>query len=382
MSVEEQARSLFREVVGGEPEVLVRAPGRVNLIGDHTDYNDGLALPVAIDRELWIAARPAPGGVELTSARTDDRVRVDLDLGGDRSGAPRLEGWGCYVQGVAWALAQTGLPLQGWHGVIASGIPDGAGLSSSAALELAVARVFAAVAGIDWDPLAMARASRRAENEWVGVASGLLDQLACALGRRGEALRIDFRSLEVAHVSLPAEIAIVVMDTTTRRSLASSSYNDRHRECQAAAAAFGVDSLRDLALERIEAAKGIDDRLLRRARHVVTENARVDATVAAFASQDLGEVGRILDRSHVSLRDDFESSGDALDAIVEAARSAPGCHGARVTGGGFAGCAVALVEREAVAAFDRAVRRRYQAATRLDAVLYACQAVGGTERMA
>jgi galactokinase len=382
MSVEEDARALYRQVIGGEPDILVRSPGRVNLIGDHTDYNDGLALPLAIDRELWVAARAAPGGVELTSAEAGNLVRVPLDCTGDRRDPPRLDGWGRYVEGVTWALTRAGLPLNGFRGVIMSDIPDGAGLSSSAALELGIARTFAAVSGFDWDPVAMAKVCQRAENEWVGVASGLLDQLACAKARRGQALRIDFRSLDLAYVDLPDSLRIVVLDTTTRRELRTSSYNDRRRECQEAVAAFGVDTLRELTTDRLERSDAVADVLTRRARHVVSENARVAATVTALAAGDVDRVGRILAQSHASLRDDFESSSAALDAIVEAAGASPGCHGARVTGGGFAGCAVALVEEGEVEAFVREVGRRFRDATGLDAVLHPCRATAGTERVA
>jgi galactokinase len=364
---------LFRAEFGREPDALVRAPGRVNLIGEHTDYNDGFVLPAAIDRDLCIALRPRPEPtIDVRSAERGG-CRIALDDFGRRS-----EGWGSYLQGVAWALSQAGHRLTGWDGAIASDVPGGAGLSSSAALELATAKAFEATSGFEWEPTAMARLCQQAENQWVGVASGLMDQLASARGRSGHAILLDCRSLELDLVPIPADVRMVILDTGTRRELGSSGYNDRRRECEAAARALGVASLRDVSETDLRAgASTLPDVLQRRARHVVTENARTLAAAEAMRAGDAETVGRLMSESHRSMRDDFEISSEALDAIVEAARPAPGCVGARLTGGGFAGCAVALVDRSSVSEFERAVATDYARRTGRECETFVCRASDG-----
>ena len=230
----------FRHRWEAEPAVVVRAPGRVNLIGEHTDYNDGFVLPMAIDRAVWIALRPRPDRrVVLHSLNFGDLT--DFALGGFEKGGPA---WGEYVKGVAWSLSQAGHELSGWEGVLSGDIPIGAGLSSSAAIEVATARAFAEVSHLTWDPAAMARAAQRAENEWVGVPCGIMDQLTSACGREGHALLIDCRTLEVTPVPLPDGASIVILDTGTRRALAASAYEERRRQCRQAADFFGLSALR------------------------------------------------------------------------------------------------------------------------------------------
>jgi galactokinase len=290
----------------------------------------------------------------------------------------RAEDWSAYLQGVAWALAEAGHRLVGWVGAIASDIPVGAGLSSSAAIELATARAFEVTSGSGWEPTAIAKLCQRAENVWVGVASGLMDQLASARGRRGHAILLDCRSLDVEWVPIPDRASVVVMDTGTRRELQSSAYNDRRRECEAAAHALGVRSLRDISGDQISTLSTVaPPPVWRRARHIVTENARTLAAAEAMRAGDAGTVGRLMNESHASLRDDFEVSSEALDAIVEAARAAGGCFGARLTGAGFAGCAVALVDRTALGDFERAVSSAYARSTGRTCTVYVCQASDG-----
>jgi galactokinase len=365
-----RAIELFRSAFGADPDALVRAPARVNLIGEHTDYNEGFVLPAAINRDLCLAIRARSDG--LVDVRSEGHESRAIDL-------VRLErrpgDWGDYVQGVAWALLEAGRRPTGWDGAIASDIPGGAGLSSSAALELATARAFQQTTGFDWEPNAIARICRRAENQWVGVASGVMDQVACGRGRAGHAMLLDCRSLELEHVPVPAEVAIVVLDTGTRRDLQGSAYNDRRRECEEAARVLGVESLRDVGVDQLPPIDGSVP--MRRARHVVTENARTLAAAEAMRAGDAGRVGRLMDRSHASLRDDFEVSSEALDAIVEAARAAEGCFGARLTGAGFAGCAVALVDRDAVAGFEQTVSSRYRDETGRTCEIHACRASDG-----
>jgi galactokinase len=373
VNARERAVRLFRAEYGCEPGALVRAPGRVNLIGEHTDYNDGYVLPAAIDRDLCIALRPRPEpAIDVRSAERG-RCRIALDDFGRR-----VEGWGSYLQGVAWALSLAGHRLGGWDGAIASDVPDGAGLSSSAALELATAKAFEATSGFEWEPTAMARLCQRAENRWVGVASGLMDQLASARGRSGHAILLDCRSLEIELVPIPDDARIVILDTGTRRELGTSGYNDRRRECEAAARALGVTSLRDVSEpDLLAGAASLPQVLKRRARHVVTENVRTLAAAGAMRAGDAATVGELMNASHLSMRDDFEISSEALDAIVEAARSAPGCVGARLTGGGFAGCAVALVDRSSVAEFERVVATDYARRAGRECQTFVCRASEG-----
>jgi galactokinase len=370
----ERVHAEFRRRFGAEPSFLARAPGRVNLIGDHTDYNDGFVLPMAIDREVWLAVRPrADRQVAVHSIDFGEDARFALDDGG-----PKRGGWVEYLRGVAWALQDGGRPTAGWEAVAAGDVPVGAGLSSSAALELATARTFAAVTGVVWQPVAMARISQRAENEWVGVNCGIMDQLISAAGAAGHALLIDCRSLETRSVLVPDSIAVVVLDTGTRRGLVDSAYNERRAQCEAAASFFGVPALRDVDVATFDARQNELDTVTRkRACHVVTENARTLEAAELLERGDVKGVGTLMDQSHISLRDDFEVSRPELDAMVDIARRQPGCYGARMTGAGFGGCAVALVAREQADAFARAVAEAYTEAVGLRPAIYVCAASQG-----
>ncbi|ADP83634.1 galactokinase [Pseudofrankia inefficax] len=377
----------FAAAFGGRPTALVRSPARVNLIGEHTDYNDGLCLPAAIDLEMWVALRPSPGAagrggaIELVSETEPAPARVDLPPPGTppRAGTRPAPGWAGYVEGVAVMLAAAHGDLDGWQGAVASDVPKGAGLSSSASLELAVAAGCAHVTGLPWDARSMARLAHRAENTWVGAATGLLDQLACAGGVAGHALLVDCRDETVEPVALPEEVAIVVLDTSTRRRIVTSAYADRRAECARAARLLGVPALRDAGLGLLaEGAWRLDPVTYARARHVVTENRRVLDMAAALRAGDLAAAGGLLTEGHRSIRDDFAVSSLELDAMVEAALAAPGCYGARMTGGGFAGCAMALVERSRLDAFVPAVREGYRAATGRSSCVLPCSAVAGT----
>ena len=363
----------FEQRFGGPAPLIVRAPGRVNLLGEHTDYNQGLVLPMAIDRSVWIAAR----------FRDDDRVVVrSLDYG-EEAAAELGElrhgtGWFEYVKGTAWAMRQAGYRLRGFEGVLGGEIPMGAGLSSSAAVEMAAARVLTAASGLPWDPLAAARLGQAAENGWVGVQCGIMDPLIVAAGREGQALLIDCRDLTVEPVPLPRGAVVVVLDTATRRGLVASAYNDRRAQCEKAAHLLGAGSLRSVSEADLDRRwDELPEPLGRRARHVVTENARTRAAAAALAAGDKAAAGRLMNDSHRSLKDDFGVSSDRLDAMVEAAREAEGCYGARMTGAGFAGCAVALVEEGACATFVVTVTRRYQARTGLEPAVYVCRPSAG-----
>lgn len=365
----------FQRSFGESPRFLVRAPGRVNLIGEHTDYNGGFVLPMAIDRATWIALRArSDQHVVLHALDHVDDPTLEFSLSNLNR---RAKHWGEYPKGVAWALREAGQTLRGWEGVTACDVPMGAGLSSSASYELAVARAFQAVSGFMWDAPAMARLCQRAENQWVGVNCGIMDQMISACGKARHALLIDCRSLETRPVPLPNGTVVVVLDTATRRGLVDSAYNERRAQCEAAAKAFGVGALREVSLERFEAeADRLDPVTRRRARHVITENTR---TLQAAATSDPVALGKLMNASHESLRDDFEVTNTALDIIVECARSAPGCYGARMTGGGFGGCAVALVRADTVSQFIETAGAEYHLRTRLTPHAYACCATDGAE---
>ncbi len=375
MSPEQRAANAFRDRFGTDPAVVVQAPGRVNLIGEHTDYNDGFVLPIAIDRRTVIAARPRTDTTIVVASETFPDACFDLLT------MTRESGWEEYVKGVAWAMKADTLP--GWDGVIVSTVPIGASLSSSAALEIATALVFSTLAHRRWDPVEAAQTAQRGESEWVGVTSGIMDQLISACGRTGQALLIDCRDLTRTPIPLPDGTRVAVLDTGTRRRLTESNYNTRRRECKEAASAFSVASLRDLTPAAFaDMPPGLPATIGRRAVHVVEENQRAIAAAQAMRSGGAAELGDLMYQSHVSLRDNYEVSSVALDAMVEAAMASPGCLGARMTGAGFGGCAVALIKRSYVGQFSRAVTDRYQGATGHEPRVYLCDAAGGASVVA
>jgi galactokinase len=337
---------------------LFRAPGRVNLIGEHVDYSEGFVLPLAIDRATFAAAAP----------RDDRRVRVrSLDRGetaefdlGERDPKP-AGAWSDYAHGVALALARR-VPLAGADVALHTTVPIGAGLSSSAAFELAGGLALLTVSGASLPPHELAHAAQEAENGFVGLRSGIMDQLASALGVRDHALLIDCRTEEVTPVPLPPSAAIVVADTGVKHELASSAYNARRAESEEAARRLGVRTLRDVTLtDFARRGASLPEPLRRRARHVVGENARVLATVVALREGDVATAGAHMNESHDALRDDYEVSSPELDLLVDTARTIDGVYGARMTGGGFGGSIVALVRRDAVASLTKALETAYAA---------------------
>jgi galactokinase len=367
-------KAKFRELFIDEPQIIVKAPGRVNLIGEHTDYNDGFVLPMAIDRAFWIALSPRQDGiVKVSSLDMDESEEFDVAHPAHKHG-----NWSEYLRGVAWHLTQQGIKLQGWNGVTAGDIPIGAGLSSSAAVELATARAFCAISNIDWRPVEMAKAAQRTEIEWVGVNCGIMDQLISAAGIAGHALLIDCRSLDFEAVPLPPETVVVVLDTSTRRGLVDSAYNERRRQCEQAAAFFGVPALRDVTMQDFaQESSGMPGMTQKRARHVISENERTLKAAEAMKAGDAVVLGSLMNESHCSLAEDFEVSNNALNAIVSLAQSRPECYGARMTGAGFGGCGVALVQKAGIASFTEFVVEKYRESTKLDAKLYICQAEDG-----
>jgi galactokinase len=371
----QQLLSHFQAAYGRPATLLARAPGRVNIIGEHTDYNDGYVLPAAIERETLIAAAPRPDSIVRLAAH-DLRRQTTFDLAHVTPATEQQAMWSNYVRGVAAGLLAAGYPLSGLDAVIQGNVPIGSGLSSSAALEMAAVQAFAAAGNFAVPPDQAARIGQRAEHDFVGANTGLMDQLASALGQPDRVLLIDCRDLSYRPVPTPAGTTILIADTAVRRQLASSAYNERRSQCEAAAAAMGVPALRDASLEML-ARVDVPDVVRRRAQHVIEENDRVLATVAALEAGDLAQVGRLMNASHASLRDLYEVSSPELDTMAELLRSQPGCYGARLTGAGFGGCCVALVEASAVEDAIAAVSPAYKARTGLTPALYPTRAAQG-----
>jgi len=381
---------VFRARFGQEPQHVVRAPGRVNLIGEHTDYNEGFVLPVAIDREISIAVSPRHDRTAiLYSANYDCDTEFDLDRI-ERDGA---NPWSNYPRGVALFLSRRNYLLTGLNAAIVSNVPVAAGLSSSAALELASAWAFLIASANDQaalgvsssfpEPLDLIRLCRKVENEFVGVQCGIMDQFISALGRRQHALFLDCRSLDHEHVPLPDSVKIVVCNTGIKRELAASEYNRRRRECNRGVEFFSrhvdhVSALRDVSSTDFERlAHKMDPLIRRRCRHVIFENERVTQSVQRLRSGGLEEFGRLMSESHQSLRTDYEVSCKELDLMVEIAHRQTGVLGSRMTGAGFGGCTVSLVENHGVASFERRVVDEYYGKTGIMAEIYVCGTASG-----
>jgi len=370
----------FRKTFGSTPEVVVRAPGRVNLIGEHTDYNDGFVLPAAIDRAIAFAGRRrADRQVRAHALDFQDAVEFSLDDIAKDSRHP----WSNYLRGVSKFLEEDGHRLTGADVVFGGDVPREAGLSSSAAVEVGAAVFWKKLLKLELEPVYVVKLARRAENEFVGVPCGIMDQFISALGRQDHALFLDCRDLMYRHVPLRGDVKIVVCNSGVKRALAQSEYEVRLKQCrqavaQIASTGLAVNSLRDVEPADLETAgSALSELLLRRARHVVTENQRVLEAVQVLASGDLERFGELMNASHESLRDDYEVSSAELDALVELAWQQPGVLGARMTGAGFGGCTVNLVRSEAAEAFAAAVREGYEQALGLKAETYICQASDG-----
>ena len=369
------------EVFGKGPVSVVRAPGRVNLIGDHTDYNGGYVLPAAVDREVRIAFRPSGDArVEMLSADFDERAA--FDLGGIARG--QAQGWAKYPMGVAGALQAEKYPVAGMRAVIQGNVPIGAGLSSSAAIEVACAMAFCSVSGLKIHREKLAHICQRAENEFVGMQCGIMDQYACLLGRKDCALFLDCTTLESELVPLDERGAkIVICDTRLKRQLVNSAYNRRREECEEAFMILKrhfpeVKSYKDISIPMFRAyAHDLPDPLGKRAKHVVTENARVVQAARLLKKGDLIGFGTLMDASHDSLRNDFEVSCRELDLLVGIARESEGVFGSRMTGAGFGGCAVALVRPDCVEAFTAKISEGYRAATGAAPGIYIVRASEG-----
>lgn len=352
-------RTLFRASFGASPTLITRAPGRVNLIGEHTDYNDGFVMPCAISKQTMVAVRPRDDGMVNVVAGDFDGATTSFDLN-----TPILptvdDAWSNYVRGMVSLLQAEGLKFPGVDMAILGDMPQGAGLSSSAALENASGLAFATLAGQpDFDRTRLAQIGQRTEHEFAGCKCGIMDQLVSARAEAGSALLIDCRSLQVQPVEIPDDVAILIVHSGISRGLVDGEYNARRLQCEAAAAHYGVAALRDLPTLPEQGA--LDRVAWRRARHVITENARTLAAADALKRSDLAKLGLLMAASHASMRDDFEITLPAIDLLVSILADAIGdAGGARMTGGGFGGAVVALVAKDRLHAVMDAVHQHYQ----------------------
>lgn len=378
-NLEQKVRDAFATHFGSTPNVWVQAPGRVNLIGEHTDYNDGFVLPCAIDFLTLIGAK----------ARTDMLVRVvAVDQGGAVDefalDAP-IEAcvdndWANYVRGMINELQSAGYALSGADLAVAGNVPQGAGLSSSASLEVAVGQVFKALQGLDdLHPAKLALLAQRAENDFVGCRCGIMDQMISASGQPGHAMLLDCRSLETTAVPMPENLAVLIVNSNVRRGLVDSEYNQRRKQCEDAAWHFGVKALRDVSSAQLaQGAVGLDPLVWRRARHVVTENERTLDAAKALASGDLEKMGVLMAASHASMRDDFQITTPGIDRLVEIIASVIGkTGGVRMTGGGFGGCVVALTTPELAQKAIEKVAELYRSPEGLPGTAFLCKASSG-----
>lgn len=369
MSIDpDAALRLFETTFGGKPEIVVRAPGRVNLIGEHTDYNHGFVLPMAIDRDTVIAAQRRPDRVlHLHSANFDERASIELGRWERTSAHP----WVDYIAGVAREIAKLGHPLCGADCLLIGDVPIGSGLSSSASVEMAALALFEALGGFTLSAGDAASLGQRVENDFLGVASGIMDQFIVRAGKAGHALFLDCRSLEFEHVPiLMNETAFIVADTGVARGLAGSAYNVRVRECGEAVAALNAHTgknathLRDFTLEDLEDARhAMDDTIYRRARHVISENSRTLGACEALRAGFAERLGGLFNDSDRSLRVDYEVTCPELDAMTAIGRSLDGCYGSRMTGAGFGGCTVHLVRRDAIPEFCSSIKKTFAFST-------------------
>ena len=363
---------------------IFRAPGRVNLIGEHTDYNDGFVMPAALDFSTWVKISPLDEHkLQIFSENFDEEIEVELD---DQNLVAR-DHWSDYPVGVAVVLERAGHRLRGARLQIRGEVPIGSGLSSSAAIEVATVCALVANSDLKIDSRELALLCQRAENEFVGARVGIMDQFISLFGQASKALLLDCRSLEFRLLPLPANIRLVISNTMVKHALASSAYNERRAQCEAGVAYMAkflpnVTALRDVTIKQLEEhASGLDEVVYRRCRHVITENTRVLSAGDALERGDLDCFGELMGESHRSLRDDYEVSSEELDLMVEIAHKIEGVYGARMTGGGFGGCTVNLVADSHVNEFRERVSREYERATKLRPEIYVCTAANGAEEI-
>ncbi|HEY2867822.1 MAG TPA: galactokinase [Pyrinomonadaceae bacterium] len=374
----------FRNRFGAPPR-LFRAPGRVNLIGEHTDYNDGFVMPFAIDRDTVVAGRRRDDRkIAAVAADLNENATVDLDATPQK----KRKSWVDYVEGTARCVEEKFGKISGADILISSDVPIGSGLSSSAALETSIGFALLRLSGIEIDREQLAFAAQRAEHEYAGIRSGIMDQFASSFCTRGNAMLLDCRSLERDQIPFETpEVATVVCDTNVKHSLASSEYNKRREECEEGVRILSrhipaIKALRDLTIDQLEQFKSdMPEIVYRRCRHVITENDRTLAAAEFFKRHEIADAGRLMFESHRSLRDDYEVSSVELDELVEIAKGVDGVYGARMTGGGFGGCTVNLIRRQAVEKFENEIREKYQAKFGKEPEIYNFQAAGGASEI-
>jgi galactokinase len=371
----------FREMFGTSPRIF-RAPGRVNLIGEHTDYNDGFVMPMAIGFYTWVAAAKRGERIlEVYAGRFDEKVILSLDA---LSGPPRKH-WSDFIRGVAATLQAAGHKLSGANLVIHGEVPLGAGLSSSASLEVATALALTSLSGIALPRLDLVKLCQMAEHEYVGTRCGIMDQFVASFGAAGNALMLDCRSLEYQLLPIPQDLRVVVCNSMVRHELASGEYNRRRAECETAVKLLqqylpGVRALRDVEIADLEKYKPVlPGNVYRRCRHVVAENQRVLVAAKALQSQDVDRFGHLMYQSHASLRDDYEVSCKELDLLVDLASSRPGVYGTRMTGGGFGGCTVNLIRADCAAAVQADIAQMYAETTGTNPEVYLCEPAQGAQ---
>lgn len=363
---------------------IFRAPGRVNLIGEHTDYNDGFVMPAAIDLSAWVKISPLENRrLQIFSENFNEAIEIDLD---DQDLSARGH-WSDYAVGVAVILERTGYRLRGARLEIRGEVPIGSGLSSSAAIEVATACALTANSGLQVERRELARLCQRAENEFVGARVGIMDQFVSLFGKEQRVLLLDCRSLEFELLPLPDNVRLIICNTMVKHELASSAYNERREQCEAGVKHLSkllpdIRALRDVTLEQLEkSGSDLPDVVYRRCRHVITENARVLSAAVALQRRDLNSFGELMAESHRSLRDDYEVSCRELDLMVELAREIEGVYGARMTGGGFGGSTVNLVGQHDVHQFRERVAQGYEQVTKLRPEIYVCNASNGAEEV-
>lgn len=378
MTLSARTQSVFQQQFGYPATLTVQAPGRVNLIGEHTDYNDGFVLPCAINYSTTISAAPRDDRQIRVIAVDYDDQQDSFSLDAPIDHHPQWQ-WANYVRGVIKHLKTRSDAFGGADLVISGNVPQGAGLSSSASLEVAVGKAIQALYQLPLDNVALALNGQEAENQFVGCNCGIMDQMISAQGQRNHALLIDCRSLETRAVSMPDNVAVMIINSNVKRGLVDSEYNTRRQQCEAAAHYFQVKALRDVSEADFAAkAAGLDDVVARRARHIITENARTLAAADALTRGDLRQMGELMAASHASMRDDFEITVPPIDTLVEIVKAVIGDEGGvRMTGGGFGGCIVALIPQQQVTAVQNAVMREYPAKTGLQPTCYVCQASSG-----
>jgi galactokinase len=380
-TLRERITQIFQQTFDSEPAFIIRAPGRVNLLGEHVDYNDGFVLPAAIDRAVWVACSPstAPHST-LGAVDLDERISFSSETvptKTDVHGQP-LPHWAKYPAGVMWALNEAGYKTPAINAVFTSDVPRGSGLSSSAAVEMGFGSAWQAVGKFEASAMTRARLGQQAENQYVGVNCGIMDQFASACGKRDHALYLDCRSLEWQTIPLPNDVAIVIADTAVPRSLSDSAYNERRSACEEAARLLGAKSLRDVSVDDFHRnKKRLPEMIARRAQHVVEEIQRTQQAVFLLQQDNVKAFGRLMNECHNSLRDLYEVSCPELDVMVNIARELDGCFGARLTGAGFGGCTVNLVAQSEAEAFARILAERYARETNKEPRVYICHADDG-----